>query len=338
MSLEAPPDLEFGTFRIDREQRLLFSGTEIVPLAPKTFDTLLALVEGQGRIVEKDALLKRVWPDTFVEEGSLTRNVSILRKTLGRGVDDQTYIETVPKRGYRFVAAVRPVTRIPLEPGPPAPDVVHVRESTPRRWLLVAVVTAGVVVAGWSGWLWSRATNPLPSGVMRLGFTLPATEPFEVYNGSPISSVAIASDGSFVIYGAVSTATGKSHLYSQRTRSIRSATRAGLRGRFKSVHRPRRQRHWLLQKRHAEESREVRRAVRTACHSSRRERRRMAGRRYNHFRRGSWPGSRFEQGWNAAGGDDRGRGSGRGAPSVAASSAGRQRSAVHGANRVLAGR
>ena len=71
MSLEAPPDLEFGTFRIDREQRLLFSGTEIVPLAPKTFDTLLALVEGQGRIVEKDALLKRVWPDTFVEEGSL---------------------------------------------------------------------------------------------------------------------------------------------------------------------------------------------------------------------------------------------------------------------------
>lgn len=216
MSLEAPPDLEFGTFRIDREQRLLFSGTEIVPLAPKTFDTLLALVEGQGRIVEKDALLKRVWPDTFVEEGSLARNVSILRKTLGRGDDDQTYIETVPKRGYRFVANVKPVSPVvtPLER--PEPRVVSLHETKRPRALLVAAVTVGVVIAGWGGWFWSKTTNPRPSGVMRLGFTLPSSEPFEVYNGSPITSVAIASDGSFVVYGAFSTATGKSHLYLRR--------------------------------------------------------------------------------------------------------------------------
>ena len=83
ISQETREFLEFRSFRIDLEQRLLFEGTEVVPLAPKAFETLLALVEGQGRIVEKDALLKRVWPDTFVEEGSLTRNVSILRKALG---------------------------------------------------------------------------------------------------------------------------------------------------------------------------------------------------------------------------------------------------------------
>lgn len=80
---------------------------EFIPLAPKVLETLLALVEHRGRILDKEVLLRQVWPDTFVEEVSLAKNISTLRKTLGEGVDGQRYIETIPKRGYRFVAPVR---------------------------------------------------------------------------------------------------------------------------------------------------------------------------------------------------------------------------------------
>jgi len=101
--------LEFGPYRIDREQRLLTKGSSMTPLAPKVFDLLLVLAESGGRTLTKESLLKTLWPDSFVEEGSLTRNISTLRKVLGESPEDQKYITTVPKRGYRFVAQVRAV-------------------------------------------------------------------------------------------------------------------------------------------------------------------------------------------------------------------------------------
>src|SRR5581483_7838500 len=106
MSPKSSDVLEFGAWRIDREQRLLTKEDNVVPLAPKVFDTLLVLVESGGRMLEKDTLLKKIWPDAFVEEGSLARNISTLRKTLGEGSQDQKYIVTVPRRGYRFVAKI----------------------------------------------------------------------------------------------------------------------------------------------------------------------------------------------------------------------------------------
>ncbi|MDQ2776568.1 MAG: winged helix-turn-helix domain-containing protein [Acidobacteriota bacterium] len=106
MERESLEVLEFGPYKIDREQRLLTKGKCITPLAPKVFDLLLALAESGGRVLEKKSLLEKLWPDTFVEEGSLTRNISTLRKILGESPDDQKYISTVPKRGYRFVAQV----------------------------------------------------------------------------------------------------------------------------------------------------------------------------------------------------------------------------------------
>jgi DNA-binding winged helix-turn-helix (wHTH) protein len=105
--------LEFDSYRIDGEQRLLISGESVIPLAPKVFDTLLVLAESGGRVIEKDELLKRIWPDTFVEEGSLARNISTLRKALGENPDDQRYIQTIPKRGYRFIAPVRSMPKQP---------------------------------------------------------------------------------------------------------------------------------------------------------------------------------------------------------------------------------
>src|SRR5262249_43017845 len=99
---------EFGPFRLDTADRLLLRDGQHVPLTPKAFETLLTLVENCGRVIDKDELLKKVWPDTFVEEVNLAKNVSYLRKVLG-GEEAAQYIETIPKRGYRFVASVKDV-------------------------------------------------------------------------------------------------------------------------------------------------------------------------------------------------------------------------------------
>src|SRR5437899_466507 len=97
---------EFGQFRVDEGERLLLRKGEPVPLAPKVFDTLMALVRDRGHVIEKERLMKELWPDTFVEESNLTYNISQLRKALGDGPEDR-YIETIPRRGYRFTAPVR---------------------------------------------------------------------------------------------------------------------------------------------------------------------------------------------------------------------------------------
>src|SRR5215510_10067041 len=100
---------EFGPFRLDAAEHLLLRDGEAVPLTPKAFELLLAMVERHGRLLEKEDLLKKVWPDTFVEEANLASNISQLRKALGEGENGQRYIETAPKRGYRFVASVNKV-------------------------------------------------------------------------------------------------------------------------------------------------------------------------------------------------------------------------------------
>jgi Tol biopolymer transport system component/DNA-binding winged helix-turn-helix (wHTH) protein len=100
---------EFGPFRVDVADRLLLRDGEAVPLTPKAFETLLLLVESQGHTVEKDELMRRLWPDTFVEEANLTNNISLLRKALEESPNGHEYIKTVPRRGYRFVGDVNTV-------------------------------------------------------------------------------------------------------------------------------------------------------------------------------------------------------------------------------------
>src|SRR5262245_43562870 len=98
---------EFGPFHLDTAERLLLRNSLPVPLAPKVFDTLVALVQHSGHLLTKDELMQKVWPDSFVEEVNLTVNISALRKALGDDQNGQRYIDTVPKKGYRFVAPVR---------------------------------------------------------------------------------------------------------------------------------------------------------------------------------------------------------------------------------------
>ncbi len=97
----------FGRFRLDAGKRLLFAGEEVVGLTPKAFDTLLALVEARGRVLGKEELMRRVWAEQFVEENNLAQNIYAVRRALGDGAEGVKYVETIPKRGYRFAAEVK---------------------------------------------------------------------------------------------------------------------------------------------------------------------------------------------------------------------------------------
>jgi DNA-binding winged helix-turn-helix (wHTH) protein len=106
MSAETKVLYEFGKFRCDPREHLLLCGGKSLSLSPKSFEILVALIQNNGRLLTKDELMLQVWPDSFVEEANLTVNISALRKVLGETAGGQQYIETVPKRGYRFVAPV----------------------------------------------------------------------------------------------------------------------------------------------------------------------------------------------------------------------------------------
>lgn len=157
----------FGPFRIDLARHVLLRGSDVVPLTTKAFDTLVVLVRNSGRMVEKDELLRLVWPDTAVEEGNLTVAISMLRKALGEAPGDHQYIQTVPRRGYRFVAEVR--------------DGGDVRE---RRfpWRLAIAAGAAALSLGLAGLLvygWVFVAGPTDRG----GIDSLAVLPFENLSG-----------------------------------------------------------------------------------------------------------------------------------------------------------
>lgn len=107
MTKEKKELYEFGEFRLDACERVLWRGAEIVALSPKVFETLLLLVEHEGKIISKSEMMDRIWADTFVEEGNLTQNIYTLRRLLGQDEHGGKFIENVPRRGYRFAAPVR---------------------------------------------------------------------------------------------------------------------------------------------------------------------------------------------------------------------------------------
>jgi DNA-binding winged helix-turn-helix (wHTH) protein/tetratricopeptide (TPR) repeat protein len=119
----------FGEYRLDEQERQLRRGGQVVPLAPKLFDLLAELVRNAGHLLHKEQLLETIWPGVVVEEGTLTRGISSLRQALGPDAGGRDYIETVPKRGYRFTADVRQASaayvseRAPLA-GPPVPPAL----------------------------------------------------------------------------------------------------------------------------------------------------------------------------------------------------------------------
>ena len=171
---------EFGRFRLKIAERVLLREGEPVPLTPKVFDILVTLVENGGQVVAKDDLMKRVWPNTFVEEGNLTQNISLLRKALGETPGGVQFIETVPRRGYRFVGETKQTwgdddatgnghqeRALPLEPAlhPPVVSVPNTTSQVARmKRTPVFALGAGLIVVGiislvyFTGWSKSDAS------------------------------------------------------------------------------------------------------------------------------------------------------------------------------------
>jgi Tol biopolymer transport system component/DNA-binding winged helix-turn-helix (wHTH) protein len=145
---------EFGAFRVDVAERVLTKGQAVVPLTPKAFDTLVVLIRNSGHVVDKEELLKTVWPETFVEEGVLAVNVAAIRKALSDGEGGPSCIETVPRRGYRFVGEVRRAERATEACTANAPDQ-RKGSRTRRAGLVVGLL---LLLAG-LGWYLSRSRS-----------------------------------------------------------------------------------------------------------------------------------------------------------------------------------
>src|SRR5262245_3773529 len=196
---------EFGPFRLDVRERLLLRDGESVPLTPKAFDLLLALVEHHGHLLEKDELLKLVWPDTLVEEANLYSNVSLIRKALGDGENGQRFIETVPRRGYRFVAGVREMGEEQAEINDAAarytevetrPETLISKIRRHRKGALLAI-TALVIAIGGIGfglykfitWSESKSSGPEPKIVPVTSFPGSESQPAFSPDGNQIAFV-----------------------------------------------------------------------------------------------------------------------------------------------------
>lgn len=195
---------EFGEFRLDTTRRLLTRNGEPVQLSYKAFEMLALLVANSGRIVEKDEILREIWPDTFVEEGSLARNISVLRKVLGETPGEHQYIQTIPKQGYRFVAPLREVFE-PLDPVSGKPNVEFPAEmgegdvqSPPvvsaNRNFLPFLTLAGlffaIAVTAVGFYIFTRRSEPSPGSMEITRFTV---------TGNALDA-AISPDGKYVVY------------------------------------------------------------------------------------------------------------------------------------------
>ena len=197
---------EFGPFRLDATERLLLRGEQHIPITPKAFETLLVLVEHGGHVIDKNELMKKVWPNTFVEEVNLAKNVSSIRKILA-GEESEHYIETIPKRGYRFVAGVREVwaedaTPEPHVSQPLASDSVAPSKSgddsphlhaldvdavvKPRRWSFIKTITLPLVFVVFGA--------SLALGVWAFLFRSKPKPPSPLFTINPVTSLAGTED------------------------------------------------------------------------------------------------------------------------------------------------
>ncbi|MFN0122243.1 MAG: winged helix-turn-helix domain-containing protein [Blastocatellia bacterium] len=216
MSREINHLYEFGPFRLDERERMLQHDGETISLTPKAFDLLLALVERHGRLVEKEELLKLVWPDAFVEEANLTYNISFIRKALGDGENGLAYIETVPKRGYRFVAEVRQaqlvaaeennfaVQTAPLVEGASA-VVINALQGKVRFALMTAAGAALIALAALPFAIAHLRHTP-PAAADSIRFTVTAPE-----KATSIEAPELSPDGRHLVFRA--TTGGKTGLW-----------------------------------------------------------------------------------------------------------------------------
>jgi len=199
MSWPIEQTYRFGEFTIDPQQKILLRNDRPLPLAPKVFDTLLILVDSGGRLVAKEELMRRLWPDTFVEESNLTFNIQQIRKTLGDNARQPRFVETVARRGYRFIAEVNgnsaataapetELSRAGISNSPPA---------TKKAYLAIsAIAVMMVVVAALVLWFARvrRATSTSSVPILSTPFKS------EKFATGGVIRAAITPDGKYVAY------------------------------------------------------------------------------------------------------------------------------------------
>ena len=190
------PSYLFGGFRLDPLERVLFHEDQPVPVTPKAFETLVVLVERHGHLVTKDELFRSVWPDAFVEENNLAQNISTLRRVLGELSGGAQFIETVPKRGYRFTASVVEQPAVERSGSDPPAGVPGDGDGSPRDatavrpgrraalWLIAGAFPLLLIIAsGARPWLAgsgdSGTAAPVSDRAHPDGITRIAVLPFE---------------------------------------------------------------------------------------------------------------------------------------------------------------
>jgi len=206
MSQKKGPVYEFGPFRLDVGERLLFQKGEGVQLPPKAIDLLLLLVENSGHLLEKEELIQKLWPDSFVEEANLSHHIFSLRRALGTGSNGLPYIETVPRRGYRFVGPAKQWNEGRIDEGPDVDlnsgsGLVDKRNGERQSQLSVSEVTpveaatSGTILASKSRWLkkWVLAALLMIAAAVILGIVLlrPVRHEEQAKAIQPVGSIAV---------------------------------------------------------------------------------------------------------------------------------------------------
>jgi Tol biopolymer transport system component/DNA-binding winged helix-turn-helix (wHTH) protein len=226
MSLEIKHLYEFGEFRLDTQEKILMRGDQSVALTPKVFELLSVFVENHGRLLGKDELMKKIWADSFVEEGNLTFNIRQLRIALGDDAQRPVYIKTVPRHGYRFIAAVRKTVEkeppIIVEEESPAIDsatdiekiptvenigkkpkpFTEIPETNNSRWfsksyLPVAAVIILLITSLASALIWSSSQTASPTGTPLLETEFKSEQ---LTNAGGVYRAVISPDGRRMAY------------------------------------------------------------------------------------------------------------------------------------------
>jgi DNA-binding winged helix-turn-helix (wHTH) protein/Tol biopolymer transport system component len=211
-----PDFYEFGVFRLEVSTRSLYRAGEFVPLTPKVLETLLVLVEDAGKVVTKDELMQRVWPDAFVEEGSIANNISILRKTLNLDFPGEGPIATIARRGYRFTAEVslRSATaeitlRAPAPSATPAsvptiddaPAATTIRDAPRLPTPIVGAKQTRVLIAGASLLVFILVALVAGFVLLERGRTYPFAHVTmeRLTHSGDVYTAAISPDGRFIV-------------------------------------------------------------------------------------------------------------------------------------------
>lgn len=205
MSPETPYFYDFGGFRLDLAEKVLLRDGKFIPVTPKVFETLQVFVENAGRLIEKDELMRQIWQERFVEESNLTFNIKMLRKALGDNAAMPRFIETVPKRGYRFIAEVEKITGETVSKNGAARQTVFqpiennsaVTDSPKSKKFFAPIIAVCVLLIGAIavGSWYVQSKNLQTAPILSAPFALE-----KLSTNGKVNSAAISPDGKTVVY------------------------------------------------------------------------------------------------------------------------------------------